>query len=235
MKKFIVKEDFWEVFPKAKIAVITIKNVDNRVLTETDYYKNILDEAFVESKQFVQNENFSENEVIQKWRKAYQQFKTKKGVRSSIESLLKRISGNNPVGTINPMVDLYNSISLRFGVPCGGEDIDNIVGDMLLTKANGDEEFITLGSEKSEPPYESEIVYKDEAGAICRCLNWRESVRTMLTDDTKNAVFVIEEVEAEGSSIELAANELVRLFKETFKVEPTLEFLDVNNQETVIG
>ncbi len=65
--------------------------------------------------------------------------------------------------------------------------MDKFIGDIRLTKATGDESFITLGSDKSEPPYEGEIVYKDDEGAICRCWNWRESVRTMLTEDTKNA------------------------------------------------
>ncbi len=99
--------------------------------------------------------------------------------------MLKRVSTGKGLGTINPLVDIYNSISLKYAMPCGGEDMDKFIGDIRLTKATGDESFITLGSDKSEPPYEGEIVYKDDEGAICRCWNWRESVRTMLTEDTK--------------------------------------------------
>ena len=46
---------------------------------------------------------------------------------------------------------------------------------------------ITLGTDENSPPYEGEIVYKDDVGAVCRCWNWRESVRTMLTENTKNS------------------------------------------------
>jgi DNA/RNA-binding domain of Phe-tRNA-synthetase-like protein len=81
----------------------------------------------------------SENPVIREWREAYQKFKTKKGARSSIEALLSRVKKGNALGTINPLVDIYNAISLRFGLPCGGEDIDTFAGTVRLTTATGTE------------------------------------------------------------------------------------------------
>ena len=54
----------------------------------------------------------------------------KQGARSSIEALLKRVNNSNHIGTINPLVDIYNSISLKYALPCGGEDIDKFVGDI---------------------------------------------------------------------------------------------------------
>ncbi len=103
---------------------------------------------------------------------------------------MKRVKSGKSIGTINPLVDIYNAMSLKYALPHGGEDIDTFVGDVRLTKAVGDEDFVTLGSDKSAPPFEGEIIYKDNAGAICRCWNWRESVRTMLTEETTNAFFM---------------------------------------------
>ena len=54
------------------------------------------------------------------------------------------------------------------------------------------EPFVTYGSDKDEPALPGEVIYKDDAGAICRCWNWRESVRTMLTEDVTNAIMVLE-------------------------------------------
>ena len=85
------------------------------------------------------------------------------------------MSKGGEIGPINPLVDIYNGLSLKYGIPVGGEDIDKFEGNVRLTLASGDEEFMTLGSEKSEPPSPGEIVYKDDAGAICRCFNWREA------------------------------------------------------------
>ena len=211
MKKFIIEDDFWELFPNAKIGIITCNGIDNTIKDENQY-KDMISQGEKEALNHLPNEEFSSNEVIKVWRDAFKKFKTKKGARSSIEALLKRVSTGKGLGTINPLVDIYNSISLKYAMPCGGEDMDKFIGDIRLTKATGDESFITLGSDKSEPPYEGEIVYKDDEGAICRCWNWRESVRTMLTEDTKNAFLCIELVdENREKDFENALKELSQL------------------------
>ena len=164
-----------------------------------------------------------------------QRFKTKKGARSSIEALLKRVDNGNHIGTINPLVDIYNSISLRYALPCGGEDIDTFVGDIRLTQADGGEDFITLGSDESAPPYEGEVIYKDDAGAICRCWNWRESVRTMLTENTINAFLCIELVdESRTDEFEQALESLAELVQENLGGTNKISILDISNKEISI-
>lgn len=193
MKRFIIEESFLEVFDDFRIGVIVLKGINNHKKGEDDY-RSLLDDAQRESMKYYPDEDFSSNEVIKVWREAYSRFKTKKGARSSIEALLKRVAKGNSIGTINPLVDIYNAISLKYGLPCGGEDIDKFVGDVRLTKAMGNEEFITYGSDLSEPPYQGEIVYKDDKGAICRCFNYRECVRTCLSEDTVNAFMVLKQL-----------------------------------------
>ncbi len=200
MKKFILEKDFLEIFPEAKIGILVCEGLDNQV-KDPSKYEEYLIKAEKLAMTHVANPEFIENPVIRTWRDAFYKFKTKKGARCSIEALLKRVSKGGEIGTINPLVDIYNGISLKYGVPVGGEDIDAFVGDNRLTVAVGDEEFITLGSDKSEPPSPGEVVYKDEAGAICRCFNWRESVRTMLTEETTNAFMCIETVDGQYDQV----------------------------------
>ncbi|MDU3018796.1 MAG: B3/4 domain-containing protein [Clostridium perfringens] len=234
MKKFIIEDDFWELFPNAKIGIITCNGIDNTIKDENQY-KDMISQGEKEALTHLPNEEFSSNEVIKVWRDAFKKFKTKKGARSSIEALLKRVSTGKGLGTINPLVDIYNSISLKYAMPCGGEDMDKFIGDIRLTKATGDESFITLGSDKSEPPYEGEIVYKDDEGAICRCWNWRESVRTMLTEDTKNAFLCIELVdENREKEFENALKELSQLVKESLGGKSEISILHINNKEAII-
>lgn len=184
---------------------------------------------------YLENANFSDNEVIKVWRDAFKKFKTKKGARASIEALLKRIYNGNHLGTINPLVDIYNSISLSYALPCGGEDIDKFVGDIRLTKAVGNENFITLWSNESAQPYEGEIVYEDDKGTICRCLNWRESVRTMLTENTKNAILCMEFVDNERiKDLKNALEELGGRIKDNLGGTYKIEILDINNKSTEI-
>ncbi|EOU1494074.1 B3/4 domain-containing protein [Clostridium perfringens] len=234
MKKFIIEDDFWELFPNAKIGIITCNGIDNTIKDENQY-KDMISQGEKEALNHLPNEEFSINEVIKVWRDAFKKFKTKKGARSSIEALLKRVSTGKGLGTINPLVDIYNSISLKYAMPCGGEDMDKFIGDIRLTKATGDESFITLGSDKSEPPYEGEIVYKDDEGAICRCWNWRESVRTMLTEDTKNAFLCIELVdEKREKDFENALKELSQLVEENLGGKSEISILHINNKEAII-
>ena len=234
MKKFIIEDDFWELFPNAKIGIITCNGIDNTIKDENQY-KDMISQGEKEALTHLPNEEFSSNEVIKVWRDAFKKFKTKKGARSSIEALLKRVSTGKVLGTINPLVDIYNSISLKYAMPCGGEDMDKFIGDIRLTKATGDESFITLGSDKSEPPYEGEIVYKDDEGAICRCWNWRESVRTMLTEDTKNAFLCIELVdENREKEFENALKELSQLVEENLGGKSEISILHINNKEAII-
>lgn len=235
MKKFIIENDFWELFPNAKIGVIVCKGINNSIKDE-DKYKDMILSAEKEALTHLNNAEFSKNQVIKVWRDAFQKFKKKKGARASIEALLKRVNNGNHIGTINPLVDIYNSISLKYAMPCGGEDIDKFVGNIRLTKAVGDEPFITLGSAESAPPCEGEVVYKDDAGAICRCFNWRESVRTMLTEDTKNAFLCIELIDEERTEeFEKALKELAEIVNEELGGDFKISILDINNKELEIN
>lgn len=235
MKKFIVEEDFWELFPQARIGVVVCRGLDNSI-RDDDKFKELLSQAEIKAMTYLTEEQFSNNSVIQVWREAYKKFKTKKGVRSSIEALLKRVHNGNHIGNINPLVDIYNSISLSFALPCGGEDIDKFAGNIRLTKAEGNEEFITLGSDESSSPYESELIYKDDDGAICRCLNWRESVRTMLTESTKDALMCVELIdESRYQEFEQALKQLADLIKENLGGTTEIQILSNVDKEIFIN
>jgi len=231
MKKFIVEDSFWHIFPEAKIGVVICRGIDNSKRYH-DRYKKMLLDAESEALKYLKNPVLSENDVIKVWREAFKKFKTKKGARSSIESLLKRVSKGEHIGTINPLVDIYNSISLRYALPCGGEDIDKFVGDIRLTTASGNEGFVPLGSDENTPPYEGEVVYKDDEGAIVRCWNWRESVRTMLTEKTTNAFLCIELVDTSRlNELENALKDLSALIIENLGGTSNFFILDIQNKE----
>ena len=234
MKKFILEQPYLDIFPESKIGILVCTGIDNHIVDENKYV-DYLQEAQKEALKHIANPEFTENPVIRTWRDAFQKFKTKKGARCSIEAMLKRISKGNSIGTINPLVDIYNGISLKYGVPVGGEDIDKFDGDNRLTVAEGVEEFVTYGSDKSEPPYEGEVVYKDNAGAICRCFNWRESVRTMLSEETTNAFMCIETVAGEKDDVlDAALDELKTLIETELGGKVTKHILSKENPEVVI-
>ncbi|MEA4829152.1 MAG: hypothetical protein VB121_04015, partial [Enterococcus thailandicus] len=92
MKKVIVDTTFWEVFPEATIELLVIEGMNNQVdLSNDPGFTQLLDQAAKKAQVYLTEEPFSQNEVIAQWRKAFTKFKTKKGARSSIEALLKRV------------------------------------------------------------------------------------------------------------------------------------------------
>lgn len=234
--KVIVENEFWSLFPEAQISVLVVKGLDNTVDESKDlYFKTLLDKGAKRAEEYITDDNFTQNEVIQEWRQAFSKFKTKKGARSSIEALLKRVSQGREFNPINPLVDIYNSVSLSYAVPCGGEDLEKIAGHLRLGKAKGGEPFFPLGAESDAPALPDEIIYYDDEGAVCRCLNWREAQRTMLTEETKDAVLVIEAINAEQVTRARAAmEELQDLVKGYFGVQGELTHLTAENTELVI-
>ena len=234
--KVIVENEFWSLFPEAQISVLVVKGLDNTVDESKDpYFKSLLDKGAKRAEEYISDDNFTQNEVIQEWRQAFSKFKTKKGARSSIEALLKRVSQGREFNPINPLVDIYNSVSLSYAVPCGGEDLEKIAGHLRLGKAKGGEPFFPLGAENDAPALPEEIIYYDDEGAVCRCLNWREAQRTMLTEETKDAVLVIEAINGEQAARARAAiEELQDLVKDYFGVQGELTHLTAENTELVI-
>ena len=234
MKKFVIEKDFLEIFQDAKIGVLVCNGIDNHIKDEekyVDYLKDAQNAALVH----ISNPEFTENPIIRTWRDAFYKFKTKKGARCSIEALLKRVSKGGEIGCINPLVDIYNGISLKYGMPVGGENIDAFDGDIRLAVADGGEYFVTYGSDKDEPALPGEVVYKDNTGAICRCWNWRESVRTMLTEDVTNAFMIIEQVNNKRhDELEAALDELKAMIEKELGGTVTKFIANKENPEVVI-
>ena len=235
MKKFIIDKSVFDIFPDCEVGVLVCEGVDNKIKDE-DKYAPWLRENEKEAAKYFKAEEWTENPVVKAWRDAFRMFKTKKGVRCSIEALLKRVSNGNEIGCINPLVDIYNGISLKYGMPVGGEDLDKFEGDIRLTVAEGGEYFVTYGSDKDEPALEGEVIYKDDGGAVCRCWNWRESVRTMLSEDVTNAFMIIEQVDrSRHAELRDALNELKAMIKEELGAEVSMHFVNASTQEIVIA
>ena len=113
--------------------------------------------------------------------------------------------------------------------------MEKIAGHLRLGKSKGGEPFFPLGAESDAPALPEEIIYYDDEGAVCRCFNWREAQRTMLTEETKDAVLVIEALNGEQAArAQSAMEELQDLVKDYFGVQGELTHLTAENTELVI-
>ncbi|MGW7007116.1 B3/B4 domain-containing protein [Streptomyces sp. NPDC054933] len=153
-----------------------------------------------------------EDEHIAAWRAAYSAFGAKPSrTRNSAEALARRALGDGGLPRINLLVDAYNAISVAYLVPVGGEDADRVEGGMRLVRATGDESFETAagGEPAIEQPEPGEVVWRDEAGVTCRRWNWRQGVRTRLTEESGSAIFLLERLDPMPlAELSAAADEL---------------------------
>lgn len=155
MKKFVTEDSFWNLFPGASLGVVVAKGMRSadRVSPEdAEEIGQLLARANAAAERHLESPTLSENAPVRVWRQAYQQFKTKRGARCSIENLLKRVLKGNPVGSISPAVDIYNAVSLTYALPLGGEDIDAFQGDLRLLITQGGDEFTPLGENAENDP-----------------------------------------------------------------------------------
>jgi DNA/RNA-binding domain of Phe-tRNA-synthetase-like protein len=134
-------------------------------------------------------------EHLESWRGAFRAFGANpKKTPCSVEALWKRVEKAGSLPSINPVVDLYNALSIGFGACFGGEDADRYAGLPRLVVARGDEPFDTVreGAPVIEHPEAGEIVWRDDLGVTCRRWNWRQCKRTALTEDSRNLWFIID-------------------------------------------
>lgn len=221
LKQVTVDDSFWELFPDAQINILYADGIDNHDNDKgIEERRKMIAKANQEGQKFLTNETFRLNPVIDQWRQAYQQFKKKKGARSSIEALLKRTNQGRKLEPIDPMVDIYNCVSLTYGVPVGMEDRQNITDTMHLGQVSGGQSFLPVGADEDEPTLPGEVCWYDDQGAVCRCLNWRDGKRTMLTEDSSSVVGVIESVNDEQiARANEAIDELAQLIQKYFGVQ----------------
>ena len=226
--KFKIEKKMFEKYPNLKVGIIVVNNLDNNINIDIEDYINNVSKEKIEKFKDVELANYN---VIKSWREIYKSFGEKKS-RSSVEALIRRTLNQNPVKSINPLVDIYNLISLKYEVPCGGEDLDKINDDIILGFAEGCEEFISLGEDEVQIVNKDEVIYKFNNTVICRNFNYRESDLTKLTNDTKRAVLVIESIC--DDNLDSALEELEQLVKDKLNCETNKKILDVNNFEVEI-
>ena len=126
---------------------------------------------------------------IAAWRQAFSRFGARPSkFQASVEALARRARRGDALPPINPLVALYNAVSLRFLVPVGGDDLDLVSGDLHLRLARGDEVFVPLGTTEPDPPESGEVIYADDAKVMCRRWSWRQGETTKISQATTNAV-----------------------------------------------
>ena len=91
----------------------------------------------------------------------------------SIANLIKRTRAGKDLPFISKLVAIFNVISLRYVIPCGGDSLSVVEGDVRLGRAEGTESYAPLGKpEAVENPEKGEIVLMDTGSGSVFCRGW---------------------------------------------------------------
>jgi lysyl-tRNA synthetase class 2 len=232
--RFIIAPEIFQRFPGTIIGVVAAHDINNSI--QNPAVAELLETTQKELKRELTSDMLQPHPHIAPWLEAYKSFGAKpKEYPPSVLNLAQRTLKTG-IKSINPLVDLYNVISLKYLLPAGGEDLDTINGDIQLTIA-GDNEPATLllGDKEPKVPVAGEVLYKDTVGAICRRWNWREADRTKLTQNTKHAFLVLEALPPVSKEIMGAAlNELAMLVQKYCGGTVTVALLDAQHPEIAV-
>lgn len=156
----------------------------------------------------------SEIPSIASWRRTFSGFGVKPTqYRNAAEALLRRLTKQGDVPSINTLVDIANLVSLRHGLPVAVFDQSHVSGTTTVRFANGDESFTDLGSDLVSHPETGEVVFVDEANVVsARRWCWRQSAQSAAGPATVEALITVEGQHEEAArDVAVATEDLLEL------------------------
>jgi DNA/RNA-binding domain of Phe-tRNA-synthetase-like protein len=113
--------------------------------------------------------------------------------RSAAEALLRRLTKQGDIPSINTLVDLANLVSIRYALPVAVFDQRGVSGGTTVRLAGGDEPWADLGSSEAEHPEPGEVIFSDDADKVsARRWCWRQSRASAAREDTTEILVTIE-------------------------------------------
>ncbi len=136
----------------------------------------------------------SELPSLAAWRRAFRAFGVDPtAYRSAAEALLRRLTKQGSIPSINTLVDIGNLVSIRYGLPVAVFDQRALTGGTTVRFATGEEMFTDLGSGERETPDPGEVIFTDEAGLVCaRRWCWRQSAESASGPQTTEVLVTVE-------------------------------------------
>lgn len=192
-QRFVVAPEVFERFAGMRLAVVIVDVIDNR-----DTSAEIATQWRAAWREAAQSAapygNAQSHPRVRPWREHFQALGVSgKVFPSSIEALLRRaLKGGEPF-SINPLVDFYNTLSLRHIVPLGGFDLAHIHGLLELRLTREGDTFTALDEQTPLHVPAGEVAYANGQTILTRHFVWRQAQTALITPSTQR-VFLVSEI-----------------------------------------
>jgi DNA/RNA-binding domain of Phe-tRNA-synthetase-like protein len=194
--QFLASPEVFAAFPGLRLAVAVAHSIDNQ--TERPEIEAAWAAQWRATAEAAAYGNAQSHPRVRPWRERFAALGVSgKQFPSSVEALLRRAlksrdNGGEPF-RINPLVDWYNTLSLRHLVPAGGFDLAAIGGPLELCLTRPGDTFAALDDETDEPVPPGEIAYADGATVLTRHFVWRQARTALIVPSTRD-VFLVSEI-----------------------------------------
>jgi DNA/RNA-binding domain of Phe-tRNA-synthetase-like protein len=194
--RFLASAEVFAAFPGLRLAVAVAHGIDNQ--TERPELEADWAAEWQAAAGAAVYGNAQSHPRVRPWREHFAALGVSgKQFPSSVEALLRRaLKSRDNCGEpfhVNPLVDWYNTLSLRHVVPAGGFDLAAVAGPLELRLTRAGDTFAALDAEASELVPPGEIAYADGATVLTRHFVWRQARTALIAPSTRD-VFLVSEI-----------------------------------------
>lgn len=227
--KFSISKEVFEKFAELSVGLVIVSEMDNSKDSE-ELGKLISEIVELVSVNYNPTE-FANNSLISPWKSAYFDYEERPHLtHSSVERLTREIADTGDIERQNKLKDLCSFVSLKHTVPVECFDLEKINGDFSLLRAKGDEHFYNEGEMIN--PEKGEFIYEDSTNILARKLDYSESDRALVSENTKKAVVLVEGLKPLLKvKVEEITKEMADLVKTFCKAKVNFLILDKENKE----
>ena len=228
--RFVVSPEIFELYPGLRLPVAVADDVE--AAADTAGVEKLWRQAWEEAGHSAPTYgNAQSHPRVAAWRDAM----AATGVSgrkfpSSVESLFRRAFKGGEPPRINPLVDFYNSVSLRHAVPAGGFDLAQLGDALELRLTRQGDTFRPLDSASAERVEPGEVAYASGNEVLTRHFVWKQSHNALLGESTRSVFLVCEvlgEVEESADGLAHAVLEdLSEGVRRYFGAEPATFLLE---------
>ncbi|MCD8224267.1 MAG: hypothetical protein LUC99_05390 [Clostridiales bacterium] len=230
MKRFYVDDAVFDALPGYCLGVVVAKGIRNEEHNEA--ITTQMDEEMDAFHQQFEGINLKEYPGICAYRDAFHKLNMNPNkFMCSIEAMAKRVQKGNRLPHINPVVDVGNALSLKYVLPLGAHDIDQLEEDgMAIRFSTPEDHFLPIGETEQEIMPEGELVYVSGHTVKTRRWIWRQSDDGKITGDTSYVLFPIDAFEGiNDAQVVVARDELAAILREQFGCEVKTAYLNREN------
>ena len=192
MVGFRYSDDVVSAFPATRGGVIHAHGLENTISPSSLDRRYRAEQAQVRAA--IGDMPLSEIPNLKAWRATFSGFGVKPTqYRSAAEALLRRLTKQGDIPSINPLVDVANLVSIRWRMPVAVFDQAEATGLTTVRFAEGQEQFTDLGSDLPTNPEPGEVVFVDEVGLVsARRWCWRQSDQSAARATTVEVLITVE-------------------------------------------